>query len=123
MAGPDEIIETLVQTGRSCIYSTAMPPALAVAADRALAVIAEEPGRRERLHALIGRFTRGAQQLGLPVIPSETPIQGLIVGNAETAVGSSDYLRGARNLGERYQGAYGCEKHRAVEDKPERRPQ
>ena len=94
VAGPDEVIETLVQTGRSCIYSTAMPPPLAVAADRALAIIAEEPWRRERLLALIGRFVRGAQQLGLPVIPSETPIQGLIVGDAETAVSSSDYLRG-----------------------------
>ena len=93
VAGPDEVIETLVQTGRSCIYSTAMPPALALAADRALAIIAEESWRRDRLRALVGRFVRGAQQLELPVIPSETPIQGLILGSAEAAVSSSDYLR------------------------------
>ena len=93
VAGPDEVIETLIQTGRSYIYSTAMPPALAAAAARALVIIEREPWRRERLRALVGRFARGAQQLGLPVIPSGTPIQGLLVGSAEAAVSSSDYMR------------------------------
>ena len=93
VAGPDEVIETLVQSGRSCIYSTAMPPALAAAADRALAIIEEESWRRDRLRELIARFVHGARQLELPLIPSETPIQGLIVGSAGAAVSSSDFLR------------------------------
>ena len=93
VAGPDEVIETLVQTGRSYIYSTAMPPALAAAAARALVIIERESWRREKLRALVARFARGAQQLGLPVIPSETPIQGLLAGSAEVAVRSSARLR------------------------------
>ena len=68
------------------MYSTAMPPALAVAARQALSIVSREPWRREKLQALTRRFTRGAKQLGLPLLPSATPIQGFIVGDAEAAL-------------------------------------
>ncbi|MDE0284599.1 MAG: 8-amino-7-oxononanoate synthase [Gammaproteobacteria bacterium] len=93
IAGPDEVVETLIQTGRSYIYSTAMPPALAAAACRALAIVERESWRRDKLRALVDRFVRGARQLGLPLIPSQTPIQGLLAGSAEAAVRSSERLR------------------------------
>ena len=93
VAGPDEVIETLVQTGRSYIYSTAMPPALAAAACRALAIVERESWRRDKLRALVERFVRGARELGLPLIPSQTPIQGLLAGSADAAVRSSEGLR------------------------------
>ena len=93
VAGPDEVIETLIQSGRTYIYTTALPPALAVAAEKSLAIIAEESWRREKLRALVDRFSRGAQQLGLPVPASVTPIQGFHAGSAEAAVRGSDYAR------------------------------
>ena len=93
IAGPDEVVETLIQTGRSYIYSTAMPPALAAAACRALAIVERESWRRDKLRALVDRFVRGARQLGLPLIPSQTPIQGLLAGSAEAAVRRSERLR------------------------------
>ncbi|MDE0510218.1 MAG: 8-amino-7-oxononanoate synthase [Gammaproteobacteria bacterium] len=93
IAGPDEVVEILIQTGRSYIYSTAMPPALAAAACRALAIVERESWRRDKLRALVDRFVRGARQLGLPLIPSQTPIQGLLAGSAEAAVRSSERLR------------------------------
>lgn len=93
VAGPDDLIEIIIQSGRSYIYTTAMPPALAAAAARALAIIARETWRREKLRALVDRFVRGAAQLGLPVMPSTTPIQGFLVGSAEAAVRGSDYAR------------------------------
>lgn len=93
VAGPDDLIEIIIQSGRSYIYTTAMPPALAAAAARALAIVARETWRREKLRALVDRFVRGAAQLGLPVMPSTTPIQGFLVGSAEAAVRGSDYAR------------------------------
>lgn len=93
VAGPDEVIETIIQSGRTYIYTTALPPALAVAAEKALAIIAGESWRREKLRALVDRFSRGAQQLGLPVPASATPIQGFHAGSAEAAVRGSDYAR------------------------------
>ena len=85
-AGAADAVETLVQRGRSYMYSTAMPPALAVAARQALAIVERETWRREKLQALTRRFTHGAKQLDLPLLPSATPIQGFIVGNAEAAL-------------------------------------
>lgn len=85
-AGAADAVETLVQRGRSYMYSTAMPPALAVAARQALAIVERETWRREKLQALTRRFTRGAKQLDLPLLPSATPIQGFIVGDAEAAL-------------------------------------
>lgn len=93
VAGPDEVVETVIQTGRSYIYSTAMPPALAAAAGRALAIVERESWRRDKLRALVDRFVRGARQLDLPLIPSQTPVQGLLAGSAEAAVRSSERLR------------------------------
>ena len=56
VAGSETLIETLIQRGRSYIYTTALPPALAAAARAALAVQAEEGWRRERVLAHAARF-------------------------------------------------------------------
>ncbi len=93
VAGPEDVIETLIQCGRSYIYTTAMPPALAAAARAALAIVARESWRREKLGALIQRFVRGARELELPVLPSATPIQGFMVGSAVAALRGSEALR------------------------------
>ena len=93
VAGPDDVIETIIQTGRSYIYTTAMPPALAAAAAKALALVARETWRRAKLRALVDRFVRGAKQLELPLMASSTPIQGFLVGNAAAAVTGRDFAR------------------------------
>ena len=93
VAGPDDVIETIIQAGRSYIYTTAMAPALAAAAARALAIVARESWRRDKLRALVDRFVRGAQQLDLPLLASSTPIQGFHVGSAAAAVTGRDFAR------------------------------
>lgn len=92
VAGSDALIETLVNTARSLIFSTAPPPALAVAARRALKLLRAEPWRRERLHALIRRFREGAAALDLPLTPSRSAIQPLVIGEDGEAVALSDRL-------------------------------
>ena len=92
VAGSDTLIETLIQRARSYIYTTALPPAVAHATTAALAIAINESWRRERLQALVQRFRDGAAALGLPLMPSETPIQPLIAGDAETALAWSRYL-------------------------------
>ncbi len=93
VAGSDDVIEMIIQKGRSYIYTTALPPAIAVVAKRALGIITEEGWRREKLTRLISRFREGAEQLGLPTVDSVTPIQALILGSAEAAVKGSAYLK------------------------------
>jgi 8-amino-7-oxononanoate synthase len=86
VAGEDALIETLIQQARSYIYTTAPPPAVAQVTRTALKLVREEPWRRERLGELIRHLRRGAGELGLPLMPSTSPIQPLLAGRAYRAV-------------------------------------
>lgn len=92
VAGSEELIETLIQKARTYIYTTALPPAIAQATRASLKLMRQEGWRREHLHQLVARFRAGAQQLGLALPPSQTPIQPLIVGDAARAVALSEAL-------------------------------
>jgi 8-amino-7-oxononanoate synthase len=93
VAGSDELIETLIQSARTYIYTTALPPAVAVATRTALRLVRDDNGRRERLVALVTRFRAGAARLGLQLLDSNTPIQPLLVGEAQAALAVSESLR------------------------------
>ncbi|BCX82408.1 8-amino-7-oxononanoate synthase [Methylomarinovum caldicuralii] len=95
VAGSDDLIEWLLQSARTYIYTTALPPALAEAARAARRLVQDEDWRRRHLQALTARFRRGAERFGLPLLPSPTPIQPLIVGDNARA------LRWSRRLLER----------------------
>lgn len=86
VAGSADLIDGLTQFARPYIYTTAMPPALAAAALSAVGVARTESWRRERLAALIARFRTGAAQLGLPLMPSSTAIQPLLLGDSAVAL-------------------------------------
>ena len=86
VAGSDALIETLIQRARSYIFTTAAPPALAEATRTSLALVRRDDWRREHLQALIARFRAGANQLGLPLSESPTPIQPLIAGSSHQAL-------------------------------------
>ena len=93
IAGDKTIIESLIQFGRSYIYSTAQPPALVSATLVALTIIEKESWRREKLTQLIKHFRRGCSDLGLALLPSETAIQPLIIGDSEDALHMSQQLK------------------------------
>ena len=92
VAGEEELIETLVQRSRNYIYTTAMPSALASATLASLAIVRDEAWRREHLACLVERFRSNAGTLRLALMPSATPIQPLLVGDAERAVAISRRL-------------------------------
>lgn len=92
VAGPEALIETLIQEARTYIYTTALPPAVAEAARTALGLVDVEVERRLHLQALIQRFRAGARALGLPLGGSATAIQPLILGDAGRTVQVSEAL-------------------------------
>jgi 8-amino-7-oxononanoate synthase len=92
VAGARDAIELIVQRARSYIYTTAAPQAVAAAACAALAVAEREPWRRERVLALTERFRRAARAHRLPLSPSATPIQPVVLGSPEAALGASRRL-------------------------------
>ena len=84
--GSHELIEGLIQFCRHWIYTTALPPAVAAAACTAVQIARDEDHRRAQLVLLIARFRSGAEQLGLSLLPSQTPIQPIFFGDASRAV-------------------------------------
>lgn len=92
VAGPAALIDGLVQFARTYIYTTAMPPALAATTRCAVQLARTENWRRDKLQALIGRFRKGAEQLGLPLMPSRTAIQPLLLGDAQHALDAARTL-------------------------------
>jgi len=86
VAGSATLIETLLQFARTYIYTTAMPPALAVAASASLRIVREEGWRRQHLQLLIAHFRAGAAALGLQLPESATAIQPVILGDAQTVM-------------------------------------
>ena len=86
VAGNEDLIEFLIQRARNYIYTTALPSAVAVATLTALGIVRDEEWRREKLHGLIARFRAGAAELGINLLPSDTPIQPVIIGDAQTTL-------------------------------------
>ncbi|RDE25087.1 8-amino-7-oxononanoate synthase [Motiliproteus coralliicola] len=86
VAGSEVLIETLIQHARSYIYTTAMPPAVAAATLASLQLIRDGQHLRQQLETLISRFRRGAQQLGLELMNSTTPIQPILIGDSARAL-------------------------------------
>ena len=92
VAGSDALIETLIQKARAFIYTTAMPPAVAHALLMSIKISREENWRREKLTHLIERFRCGAEQLGLSLMASQTPIQPIVIGDNDAAMKISQLL-------------------------------
>ncbi|MEC4559602.1 8-amino-7-oxononanoate synthase [Pseudomonas inefficax] len=93
VAGSEELIEALVQFARPYIYTTSQPPALACATLKSLELLRRETWRREHLAALIRQFREGAQQIGLELMDSPTPIQPIVIGDSAQALRLSRMLR------------------------------
>ena len=92
VAAHPAVIETLVQTARPYIYTTAAPPLVAEVLRTSLAIIRDEPARRVHLAALIRQFRERVAALAYRLADSRTAIQPLIVGANETAVDLSAAL-------------------------------
>ena len=93
VAGEPELIAWLVQAARSYIYTTATPPMLAAALLESLRVIAAEAWRRKRLAELVKLLQHGLKSQRWQLMPSETPIQPLLIGSSQEAVRVSESLR------------------------------
>lgn len=86
VAGSETLVETLLQFARTSIYTTALPPAQAAAVLAALRLASrEEAWRREQLHQRVRYFREKAAE-HLPLAPSETPIQPLVVGASDRSL-------------------------------------
>ena len=89
VAGPAEVIELLTSTARSFIFDTAMPPAIAAAAARALEIVRADEGDalRARLDVLGVRVRGELRELGYDVRGDAGPIVPVVLGSESAALG------------------------------------
>jgi 8-amino-7-oxononanoate synthase len=80
----------LVNTARTLIFSTALPPPAVAAAIAALELLHEQPRRVEKLRRNGAVLREALEQSGLRVRRGHTPIVPLIVGDAADAVRASE---------------------------------
>jgi 7-keto-8-aminopelargonate synthetase-like enzyme len=85
IAGGEELVAYLRHTARAFVFSAALPPAQAAAANASFKVIEEEPERIEQLRRVVDAFLGGLQARGFDTLNSETPIVPIICGADEQA--------------------------------------
>lgn len=85
IAGKRSSIEYLRTHSKHTIFTAALAPAQAAAAEAALEVMQTEPQHRERLWANTRRYTAFLQSLKLDTWGSETPAVPVVVGSKERA--------------------------------------
>ncbi len=92
VAGSEVLIETLIQKARPYIYTTASPPAIAAATLKSIDLIERDSWRREKLNDSIAYFREQAGTLELELMPSQSAIQPLVVGDNHKALALSESL-------------------------------
>jgi 8-amino-7-oxononanoate synthase len=105
VAGPQRLVEWLLQATRSYTFATAAPALLAEALRASLRVVAGEEGdrRRAHLHALVARLRDGlapgadaaVDAAGWRLLPSDTPVQPLVIGENAPALAVMQQLHDA----------------------------
>lgn len=93
VAGHHHLIDWLVTRAHTAIYTTAAPPALAVALQTALNCIEQDTIRRKTLNQHIAQLHAGCADLPWSLIPSRTPIQALIIGDDAQTLAIARTLR------------------------------
>ncbi len=93
VAAESVVIDTLVNHAPSYIYTTATPPALAVATLQAVQLMQAAEAERAHLQALVQQLQAGVADLPWTLLPSFTPIQPLQVADSHAALRLSEHLR------------------------------
>ncbi|MCS6994037.1 MAG: aminotransferase class I/II-fold pyridoxal phosphate-dependent enzyme [Anaerolineales bacterium] len=85
VAGKRELIEFLRHASRAYIFSAALPPAQAAAANEAFKVILDEPWRIEKLTYNANLFINGLKAMGFDTMQTTTAIVPVLCGTDERA--------------------------------------
>lgn len=85
VASKQEVITYLRHASRAYIFSAALPPAQAAAANEAFKVILDEPERIDRLNANTKLFINGLKSMGFDTMLTETAIVPILCGSDEQA--------------------------------------
>ena len=92
ISGRREVITWLRQRSRPYLFSNAIPPVVAGTTLRVLDLVEQGDELRERLHANARHFRSRMEAAGFRLIPGETPIVPVMIGEAPLAVRLAERL-------------------------------
>ncbi len=92
VAGSREMIDYLRNKARSFVFSTSLPPADMAAAKAAVGIVLAEPARRGQLWDNVRYLRAGLTALGFTLLPGETPILPLMLGDAGLTMRMAEHL-------------------------------
>ncbi|MEM8834241.1 MAG: aminotransferase class I/II-fold pyridoxal phosphate-dependent enzyme [Planctomycetota bacterium] len=92
IAGPRNVVETIVQRGRPTLFSNALPATVACSADKAIEVLMREPERVEKLRSNVAYARTKIGEAGFEVMDSPTAICPIIIGDTSEAIRMSHRL-------------------------------
>ena len=92
IAGSTDVIDAVRSYAPGFIFTTALPPAICAAATAAIRHLKVSQWERDRHQERAARVKSGLNAAGLPVMPSETHIVPVMVGDPEKCKQASDLL-------------------------------
>lgn len=93
VAGEQVVIDYLIQTAKSYVYSTPAPPALSATLSASVRLIQDGDALRKQLQTNIATLKQNLDVSRWSLMPSETAIQPLLIGGNRDAVRLSEYLQ------------------------------
>jgi 8-amino-7-oxononanoate synthase len=87
------VIDFLLQFNRDYIYSTSMSPLMVQAAEQQFLRVLDASEQRQHLFNNIKLFKQLCCDANIPVMPSETAIQPVVLGSAENALNAQAKLK------------------------------
>lgn len=93
VAGEQVVIDYLIQTAKSYVYSTPAPPALSATLSKSVELIAQGDHLRSHLRTLIQQLKSTLNMTKWKLMPSETAVQPLVVGGNHEVLKLSQYLQ------------------------------
>lgn len=93
VAGEQVVIDYLIQTAKSYVYSTPAPPALSATLSKSVQLIEQGDELRIHLKQLIKTLKTQLKLSKWQLMPSETAVQPLLIGSNHDALTLSEYLQ------------------------------
>ena len=93
VCGSELFCQALVNHARAYLFSTSIPPMVAAAADAAIAVIRNDPSRRQRLRDTAQNVRAHISEMGLSITAGNSPIIPIILGDEFAALSAAQFLQ------------------------------
>ncbi len=95
VAGTRELVDSLINTARSFIYTTGLSPACVAAAQAALSLTQEDSTPRARVQELSTKLREGLKLQGWNILHSQSQIVPIFLGEADVALRTAERLNQA----------------------------